>query len=238
MSQLNNLKSGTVDVWSFKLFQPPPILSHFIDTLSEDEKCKMNQYKTTLLKNKYLVGRGTLRNILTLYLHIEAKNIIFNYGKNGKPELSMDSSIFFNMSHSGEHALVGISEAPIGIDIEYMDRKANFDSLAPLIMTNKEKEKFYLLRENEKISAFYRLWTRKEAFVKCLGQGLYYDLKNCYTGIESIPELYEKNNHCFRPYNWFIQDITQVNNDFKAAVVVSKPEDLSINYIEKEWWAA
>jgi len=102
----------------------------------------------------------------------------------GKPFLetigdSANHDIRFNLSHSGEWALVALTNgAEVGVDIERREVNRPTPALAKYAFSVIEFEQWSALDEEEKPGAFYRLWTRKEAYIKLLGKGLHLDLKS------------------------------------------------------------
>lgn len=85
--------------------------------------------------------------------------------QNGKP---VAENCFISVSHSDTKCAVCKSENPVGIDIEKIeDRK--FDSLVERFFSDNEKEYY---NKNKTSTAFYEIWTRKEAFSKITGEGI------------------------------------------------------------------
>ncbi len=118
-----------------------------------------------------------LRRILSSYTGIPCERLSFTTGKHGKPVLSHTGnapSLHFNLSHSGKYAVLAFSShTPIGIDIEYTNRKANIDKIAARIFLPEEIKKLKRISdEEEKRQYFFFLWTRTESFLKGLGFGL------------------------------------------------------------------
>lgn len=87
---------------------------------------------------------------------------------NGKPFLTDYPKIYFNLSHSDQMAACAISDRPIGIDIEHIGTP-NF-KIAKRFFT--ENEQNFIDSSSDKTKAFYDIWTRKEALLKCTGRGL------------------------------------------------------------------
>ena len=87
-------------------------------------------------------------------------------GKYGKPSFK-NSKYFFNTSHSGKYALCVISDVEVGCDIEEI--KDYKQRVAERFFT--EKENNYLKITNDKEALFYRFWTLKESYIKCIGKG-------------------------------------------------------------------
>lgn len=137
-----------------------------------------------------LYGKLMLKNILNI------DKIQLKYNKWGKPELINNSGIHFNISHSGEWVVVGISAKPIGVDIQKVEEIHL--SLAESSFSKRENEYMLSLPNNERKNAFFMLWTLKEAFIKAKGVGLYMPLDSFTIEIvNDKPVLYNnKNEKC------------------------------------------
>ncbi len=86
----------------------------------------------------------------------------------GKPFFPTYPALHFNMSHSGDYVLLAIGSCPLGVDIEV--HKARREKLIAYALTDEEYQ--YYLAQGGGWSVFYRLWTRREAWVKYTGEGL------------------------------------------------------------------
>ena len=95
----------------------------------------------------------------------EAEKLSFDYTKDGKLYLN-GYSINFNISHSHDFGLIGISNKPIGVDIEKIDKTRNWICIAESMFSKKEME---WLKQQPSCENFYLLWTLKEARLKCDG---------------------------------------------------------------------
>jgi 4'-phosphopantetheinyl transferase len=118
-----------------------------------------------------VVARGFLRYILSRYLETKPERLKFSYGEYGKPAL--DGRLHFNMSHSHRVALLAITEdRQIGVDVEHIRADFATEDIARRFFSPAEVESFNSLPEEEQVAAFFRCWTRKEAFIKATGRGL------------------------------------------------------------------
>jgi 4'-phosphopantetheinyl transferase len=121
-----------------------------------------------------------LRQFLACYLHVPAVGIGFDYSESGKPALAAKSdtnNIEFNLSHSGKLAVFGITRSvEIGVDVERIDRSVDVSLLSRQILSDSEQRHFAQIPENERVPAFFRHWTHKEAYVKATGEGIGADL--------------------------------------------------------------
>ena len=123
----------------------------------------------------YIVGRATLRRRLANYLGADPRSLTFSYGSAGKPMLAEThaSSLAFNLSHSGGYALLGVSsDYPLGVDTEVEDHTIEIRQLTKRFFSTDERSAILALPPSNQVTAFYRTWTRKEAFLKALGAGL------------------------------------------------------------------
>jgi 4'-phosphopantetheinyl transferase len=144
----------------------------FVPILSSQETSKAQSYYTKILAERYLISHGILRLILGHYANQSPKELQFITNDYGKPFLAQ-SNIYFNMSHSQNMAAYIVAfDHLVGIDIELVDKNINVDELCSMVLTNHENKVFSALAPAEKIYFFYQLWTRKEALVKAIGQGL------------------------------------------------------------------
>lgn len=92
----------------------------------------------------------------------------------GKPYIK-GNPVYFNLSHSGDFVACALSAKPVGIDIEVFRNSIN-TSLVNRICT--ENEIKYILSEDKiNIIRFFSVWTAKEAYLKCTGEGLSAGLK-------------------------------------------------------------
>lgn len=98
-------------------------------------------------------------------------SIEYEYGANGKPFFK-NFPYFFNLSHSGEYVVCGISEREIGVDIQ-QERVCDGKKLSERFFSQTEKELLErCVSDVERSSLFYELWTGKEAYGKLTGEGI------------------------------------------------------------------
>ena len=98
---------------------------------------------------------------------IDYQNVEIGFNEHGKPSFK-NSGYYFNTAHSGNYALCIISDVECGCDIEKI--KEYKTKVADRFFTIGEKK--YLELSNDKDTLFYRLWTLKESYLKCIGKGL------------------------------------------------------------------
>jgi 4'-phosphopantetheinyl transferase len=167
------LSDGLVHVWLVSLAPPNLILDSFVGFLSPDEKSRACQFRNGSLRDAFILVRGTLRKLLGRYLDIQPAKVDFVYGPNGKPQLGIHERLRFNVSHSDSLAAFAFtSNCEIGIDIEQIRPLSEMQDLANQLFSAEEASELMSLPDSQREPAFYLGWTRKEAYLKAIGEGL------------------------------------------------------------------
>ncbi len=160
-----------VHVWNVDLNSDLDQIHQFNQTLTTQERQRAAKFINPLHGNRWTVARGYLRQILSQYLDCTPVEIVFSYGKQGKPAIE-GRNIQFNLSHSGDRAVYGISaKFPVGIDIEQIHPLPAAD-LVDRFFSATEQAIFHRLPVDLQQAAFFHAWTQKEAYLKACGTGL------------------------------------------------------------------
>lgn len=140
--------------------------------LNEEEKKRANNYLQQKDSQRFIIARGLLKICASQYLGIPAKAIEINIGTNKKPFIQSTSSLKldYNISHSGNWIMMVFGIGALGIDVEQIQTSFNFESLLPACFSKDEQN--YIQTNSNSRELFYRLWTRKESFVKATSRGL------------------------------------------------------------------
>ncbi len=148
-------------------------------SLSGQEKIQAEGFVNNTLKDKYVLSHGLLRYLLSLYAEGNPQDIQYSVNQFGKPFLKDNNcTLQFNMSHSKDYAAYIIAlEDQVGIDIEWKDKDTNIQEIFELVLSPTEVTNFNQLNSEEKFHAFYDTWTKKEAIIKAIGQGLSYPIE-------------------------------------------------------------
>ena len=140
--------------------------------LSPDELLRADLLRDPDKKNNFKAGRGLLREILGGYLGLQPEELHFALGEQGKPYLCGNDQLHFNLSHSGALFMLAVAaDREIGIDIEQLRDDTPFPDMARLAFSPREQKELFALPDHQQRSAFYRCWTRKEAYMKACGRG-------------------------------------------------------------------
>lgn len=163
-----------VHLWAQRLDVGADELAGFAGLLSSDERERAARFRFDVHRNRYTAARGRLREILGSYLGVEAAHVAFAYNAFGKPSLAdAGSPLRFNVSHSGEVAAYGVTWGrEIGVDVEEECREHSRDRIPESFFSPGEVRALRSLPMEEQNAAFFRCWTRKEAYVKALAEGL------------------------------------------------------------------
>jgi 4'-phosphopantetheinyl transferase len=165
-----------VHVWRATLDQTPPQIQSFFQTLTVDEQARAQRFHFERDRAHFIVARGVLRAILGRYLQRAPESLSFCYGSHGKPALAEDTdadAIGFNVSHSHGLALYAVTRArKIGIDVEHIRFDLAVGEIAERFFSRREVAMLRALPTELQRPAFFRCWTRKEAYIKARGEGL------------------------------------------------------------------
>jgi 4'-phosphopantetheinyl transferase len=164
-----------VDLWTVPLSVGAEQYDRLSRSLSSDEIARADRFKFKRDRRRFIVGRGALRSLLASYLGRGPDAIRFAYGPHGKPRLAEASTaggLEFNASGSDELAVCAVTVGTsIGVDIE-LCRPITDDDFPDQCLTVAERNALSTLEPAQRLAAFYRLWTLKEAFLKATGEGL------------------------------------------------------------------
>lgn len=176
MTAKTRLASGDVHLWQIHLISPEDEVRRCRNVLSGDELERADRFVFEKHRSRYTIARAAMRKVLSEYLGIPPQKVAFSYGPQGKPALSPDleqSGITFNLSHSGDYALLGVAQQLcMGVDIEMINREFGTEEIATRFFSPSENETLRAVPAEGKAQAFFSCWTRKEAYIKAVGGGL------------------------------------------------------------------
>ncbi len=172
-----SLSEHKVDIWHYTFVSNFAHISKYLRLLSRDEIQRAKKFKFQIDRERYIIARAILRILLGKYTDQNPTNIRFKYTSYGKPYIENKNNLKFNISHSGDKAVFGFNlNNEVGIDIEKL--KGDFDvlELAQNFFSKTEIAALKQIPKDQLSRAFYRCWTRKEAFIKAKGSGLSFPL--------------------------------------------------------------
>jgi 4'-phosphopantetheinyl transferase len=224
------LNPHDVHLWYASLALTPIQEKEYTLFLSADEIARAERFHFPEHKRRYIAARAILRNILSQYISINPKKIQFSYSPQGKPFIS-DQRLQFNVSHSHDMAIYGfINHSAIGVDIERISDTYH-DGVAKRYFSAQEYQGLNQLPPEQRVVAFYRIWSRKEAVIKALGQGLSFPLASFSVPVEETFSMVEIEIDFQGKSYWHLENV-QVHPGYQAACVTAARVN---NWIYREW---
>lgn len=170
------LDINEVHLWRLNLQATAYSADQWLAILSADEKSRAARYHRDIDRKYFITARAVLRQLLGSYLKKDPETLIFSYSEKEKPSVGgaeSDSGIEFNLSHSGDLALLAFARSrEIGVDVEQIRRDFDTAKIAARFFSEAEQKQLAALPDNQRSDAFFLCWTRKEAYIKATGKGL------------------------------------------------------------------
>ncbi|GFZ33236.1 4'-phosphopantetheinyl transferase [Clostridium zeae] len=180
-------------------------LTELCSLINLEKKNKIERFVNKKDKIRAIIGETLIRMIVIENLKLSNKYISFDKNQYGKPYLKDYPNINFNISHSGDYVLCAVDDSPIGVDVEEV-KDIKYEEIAKSFFTTKESE--YIISQDLKIQLdkFYEIWTLKESYIKCCGQGLSIPLKSFYLDLDQRENIKVVSNdkyteHTFKVFN-------------------------------------
>lgn len=163
----------TVLVVSVRLDEPPIAVP-----LGHDEQRRAERFVFDRDRRRYVAAHTALRVILGRFLGGNPADLQFAYGPRGKPRLvNAPIDARFNLSHSEDRALIAFAIGrEVGVDIEHTRTIEDLTGVAEQSFSSAEREWLRQTPPESRVEVFFRIWTRKESFIKAVGDGLHFPL--------------------------------------------------------------
>jgi len=163
------------------LVAPDGVQGALWGALSPDERDRAERFVLERHRRRFVMARGVLRMILARYLQEPPEAISFEYSPLGKPGLARHlqpaGGLHFNLSHSEDLVVYAVARGPeLGIDVERMRDLDDMEQLARISFSPTEFATWQGLARSHRRAAFFRCWTRKEAYIKATGAGFFQPL--------------------------------------------------------------
>lgn len=148
--------------------------------LSDAERLRASRFSFPRDRRRYVLNRAALRRLLGERLGVAPAAVELVYGGRGKPALAprlRASGLRFNLSHCEDVAVYAFStDGEIGVDVEAVREMSDADDVAARFFSRREHAAYRALDPRDRPLGFFQCWTRKEAFVKALGDGICHPL--------------------------------------------------------------
>jgi 4'-phosphopantetheinyl transferase len=222
------LGADDAHVWLAFLDQPAGVIMNLASLLSDDECQKAGRYYRPRDRDRFIVGRGILRKIISSYIALPPDQLRFTYNEYGKPAISNDQNdraLNFNLSHSAGLILYAVAmRRDLGIDIEYIRDDFATLEIAERFFSKDEVAALKSLPANQRTVGFFNCWSRKEAFIKAKGMGVSYPLDKFTVSVApgEPPAILKVDGGGRELERWKMYELNP-GAGYVAAMIASKP---------------
>ena len=143
--------------------------------LSPDERARARRFRFERDRQRFIAGRGQLREVLGAMLKVEPMALVLEYGPFGKPRIAAPAlcrALHFNVTHAEDLGVYAVANEEIGVDVERLREVPEAQSIAALFFSAREAARLGALPHEKQTEAFLKGWTRREALLKVAGLGL------------------------------------------------------------------
>jgi 4'-phosphopantetheinyl transferase len=204
----------------------------WVTDLAPTERARADRFAFPEGRRRFVVGRTSLRRLLGSRLGLPASEVQLIDGPHGKPTLapchdSIANGLSFNLTHSGELALMALGRGDLGVDLESPLRPVDAMAVVRRFFSETERNGIEALPSGaDRDRLFFRVWTRKEALVKAVGRGLSCPLSSFTVPIGDLPsegvliDCPERSGRRWRLFE--IGTALQLGADWVASMVISE----------------
>jgi len=229
-----SIDSDVIHIWNIK-YRDDENLEEYKSVLSENELERAGKFRYDKHRNIFIKTRGLQRILIAKYLQDKPNDIHIEFGPHGKPFCKNKSQLTFNASHAGAVILLAFTlKNELGIDVELIKKEVEVESISKHFFSENEIVKLISLDKSLRHEAFFTCWSRKEALIKAIGDGLSFPLDQfevSFAADEPVSLLETKWDETEKN-QWTILDIP-LENDYKGALAV-KAKGQSIEYFDWE----
>ena len=225
--EIPELSDGEIHIWAFNLDENAGEAYRFLEALVPQERERSSRFFFLKDRLRWAVGRAMLRLILGRYSGTAPCDISFELTSTGKPRLH--DGLEFNLSHSEGGALLAVTRArEVGIDLEFIRPVPEALEIAERFFAPSESRKLFNLPPGDQPRGFFELWTRKEAYLKCCGQGITESLNQVEVnfGTGSACKILSIEQKIDRAADWNLHDLRPFKNSVAALAYKGLPAEV------------
>ncbi|MEO6445129.1 MAG: 4'-phosphopantetheinyl transferase superfamily protein [Gemmatimonadaceae bacterium] len=215
-----------VRLWSVELLQPADVVEQLVERLSLDERRRALALRRAPERRRFVVARAMLRSILAECTGIAGEDLTFSYGTNGKPSLDLPGPFdppFFNVSHSRDLALVAVSPAhEVGVDVEWVAGSSAIENIVRRYFSHPERTKLDAAPDAVRRRIFFRIWVRKEAYLKGRGEGISQRIQETDFSLLALGDERDAGIPEREQDEWLVRDLTGLPGDYVASLAVAR----------------
>ena len=219
--EFSRLSAGQVDIWCCATDDPriKPKLQHYMQWLSPDEQEEYEQRQHAGQAEDYLASRAFLRCVLAEYVDMAPEALQFEVNRYGKPSLAgHQHNLSFNAAHTHGLTLCAVTNGvDVGVDVEFQTDSQGMLDAADDYLSDTEMAALKEIEVEGRLTAFFRFWTLKEAYLKARGEGLSIPLHDFSVLLDGMQVKRLDADDAGR---WDLRLLAQ-DDDFTAALVVA-----------------
>jgi 4'-phosphopantetheinyl transferase len=221
----STLMPRELHLWWVDICRPSEPVGVLAQCLAPDERQRSERFVRETDRHRFVVSHAAVRRILGHYLSIPPDRVEITIRPGGRPEVAPSDklpSLRYSLSHSGERALVGVTcYKDVGVDVEHVRPLIDADNIVERYFSAGERAVWRSLPADEQLAAFFRCWTRKEAYLKAQGVGLSAGLDQVEVSLAPGEPacLLRVSNSTDLTTRWQMYDIP-ASTDYMAACVV------------------
>ncbi len=227
-----------VQVWSIRLDRESPLANQLVKWLSDDEIERSERFRFSRDRDRFIVCRAALRNILGIRIGIAPNGVRFDYGEYGRPYLTAEgarSGPYFNVSHCRDLGCIAMGgRFDVGIDIEAVRQLNDLDQMTRRTLSAAEQRHFATIPLSDRLRTFFRYWTLKEALLKVLGVGLQWPLREIEVDLGLEGRIMNMPAKIPARGRILLQEL-DLGNEYCGALATESPELPQIEY--RNWEA-
>jgi 4'-phosphopantetheinyl transferase len=231
MRQLE-LSGREVQLWTVRLEALESTFARVSSWLSADEADRAVRFRFEKHRRAFVLGRAVLRALVANYLRIAPTDVSFTYGPKGKPALAgAPCPLDLNVSNSGDLAAYAFTlNCEIGVDIEYRRRMADIEAIARRFFASAEVAEFTDLADSDRPEGFFNCWTRKEAYIKAVGDGLSVPLDSFRVTLQpgAPARMVELDGSASAAERWTLHAFTPAPDYAGAIAYCDRPRPLNV----------
>ena len=231
MRQLE-LSGREVQLWTARLEALESTFARALSWLSADEAERAARFRFEKHMRAFVLGRAVLRALVANYLRIAPTDVSFTYGPKGKPALAgAPCPLDFNVSNSGDLAAYAFTlNCEIGVDVEYRRRMADIEAIARRFFASAEVAEFTDLADSDRPEGFFNCWTRKEAYIKAVGDGLSVPLDSFRVTLQpgASARMVELDGSASAAERWTLHAFTPAPDYAGAIAYCDRPRPLNV----------
>lgn len=221
------LREGDLHVWRIDVRRPR---AEAAAVLSADEAARAARFRFERDRESFVSTRSAVRGLIASYLGVGPREVRFSYAAKGKPHVP---GLAFNASHAGDVALVAIALSDrVGVDVERVTATGDLGALARGFFSESENRALAMLSGEAFVAGFYSCWTRREAFLKALGEGLSYEVDRAEVSVHpEAARLVSIDGDEGAAARWTTADV-DAGPGYAACVAIDTP---AANVIVRDW---